>query len=221
MTRHTKILFLVIGVFIIIVGILFATQFSTFLRITTRVKTTPLVSAEYYPIAVTVDDPTIGNPGAAIEIIEFVDLGDNRSKEIHTTISTFVRAHPQEVRLVWKDFPMQSILLGNNNAAHVAAWCAFKQTPNKFWGYTDKLLEKNSNLKPQGLENVATELKLDTIIWQRCVASPEANDHLKTNITVGQGAGLSRAPGLFINSKRINIDEVDLSQMLESLLTTP
>lgn len=217
MTRHTKILFSIIALGIVVTGVIFVKQFSQYLKITTRVQTTPLVSAEFYPLPITSDDPSLGNPGAAIEIVEFIDLGDDKSQALHTAVAAFVRAHPDQVRLIWKDYPTQSVLLGNNNTAHVAAWCAFKQ--GKFWDYTDKLLEKNSNLKPAGLESVAGEMKFDIAVWQRCAASPEASEHLKTNLTIGQQVGLARAPGLFINSKRINIDEIDLEQMLASLIT--
>lgn len=216
MTKRHTILFACIAVFIAASTILLIYQFRRSLLITTQVENTPLVSDAFYPLPITADDPTMGNPGAEFEVVEFIDLGNSASKVLHTILTTFTRAHPKQIRLVWKDYPKQSIFLGNNNTAHMAAWCAYKQ--NKFWEFTDALTKDSSNLKPKGLEKVATDLKLDIPQWQQCVVSTEADGHIKTNLATAEAAGIAQAPALFINSKRINVAEVDVEQMLNSII---
>lgn len=212
-----KKLFIVLFAAIAILAFIFIRQIQRARSIVTTMSDTPLVSLESYPIALPSATPFLGNPGASLTIVAFVDLNDDASKEMFQTLAQFVTAHPQDARLAWEDFPGTSIFSGAHTAPHIAAWCAGEQ--NRFWEFINMLAQDKRKLNDAELIAAATKLKLNVPAWQECMASGKFSGAVAQGVELGATLGIEKAPALFVNNKRINVaSDVDLKQMLANFI---
>ena len=131
------------------------------------------------PIKISIDnDPIIGNPDAPITIIEFSDFQCPFCARFHTqTLPLIMNEYIQEgkVKLVFRDFPIQSIH-PNALPASVAAECANEQS--KFKEMHDALFENQNEWNNQETADAlalfsqyATEIKLDQEVFDACLTS--------------------------------------------------
>ena len=107
------------------------------------------------PLKISADnDPIIGNPNAPITIIEFSDFQCPFCAKFHLeTLPLIMNEYIKDgqVKLVFRDFPIQSIH-PNALPASVAAECANEQ--GKFKEMHDILFEKQKDWSNQTLDNV-------------------------------------------------------------------
>lgn len=184
-------------------------------NITAKIKDTPLVSNSAFDIIIKSDTPIWGNPGAALTIVEFADLGSSQSAKVHHTVSNFTKKHSKEIRLVWKNSPETKIFSDNNITMHLMASCL---KDNIFWDFVTEAYDVGN---PDKLYGHADKYGTDQMAWKLCADSAQATEKINNDIIEGENIYV-KGPALFINNKRINIDEdFDLEQMLETLISTP
>ena len=214
-TVAKKLLLSLAGV-TILVAILFWRQVKRAGTIVTTLSPDPLISASVLPLPVSPQDPVLGNPGAPLTLVEFIDLTDQKSLALHTTASEFVRANPREARLIWKDFPVRSLLSNSHTLPHLALWCAGEQ--KKFWPYLEAFLAAPAkNLA--SLEKLTNLPGISVPLWKQCLSTPSTEAAINSAQILAQVLGLKTAPALFINNKQLNLSEdVDLASLLKSLV---
>ena len=107
------------------------------------------------PLKISADnDPIIGNPNAPVTIIEFSDFQCPFCAKFHIqTLPAIIEEYINEdkVKLVFRDFPIQSIH-PNALPASVAAECANEQ--GKFKEMHNILFEKQNEWNKQTIDNV-------------------------------------------------------------------
>ena len=185
--------------------------------ITTRAKALPIISSQTVDIPLDKTDPILGNPGAPLTLVEFVDLGIAEARNLHITLATFVSEHPREVRLFFKDAPNSGIFSSNATLAHRAAFCAGKQ--KNFWPFVGKVAENSANIREANLKKIAADLKLNSTDWWACTQASEAGQKMEAATTLFKSSSTGAAPVLFVNNKRVNLSEdIDLKQMLGSFI---
>jgi len=114
------------------------------------------------------DDPIIGPVDAPITIIEFSDYECPYCARWHVEVfQRLLQDYPEEVRIVYRDFPLSSIHPNAVPAAE-AANCAGEQ--GQFWEFHDKLFEKTYGLSPSAYQQYAADLGLDVEAFDQCVA---------------------------------------------------
>jgi protein-disulfide isomerase len=204
-------------IFIIAIGtILLITQFKKSLNIIVRGNPTPLISDQTIDIQTDKSDATLGNPGAALQIVEFLDLGDKQSKTTHKILVDFVSSHPKDAELILKQFPSQGLISGDSNPAHIAAYCANQQ--KKIWPFLDELIS-NGNLKNTTIQQVATNLSFNMVSWTQCLNSSVSEQKVADDVSLAHSLGINSGPALFINNKKINLKaNPDLAQMLKQFI---
>lgn len=84
------------------------------------------------------DDSLKGNPAAKVTIVEFSDFECPFCGRAASTVKKILEEYKDEVRIVYKQFPLVSIHKYAQKAAE-ASLCALDQ--GKFWEYHDKLFE--------------------------------------------------------------------------------
>lgn len=213
--RHAK-LFLFLAAGVVILLLLFIGQWRKTRAIVVNASPTQLLSAESFDIPISADDPVLGNPGAPLTLAEFIDLGDAKSRTLHTTLADFVNKNPQKVRLVWKDFPQNHIFGGNATTLHRAAWCAGEQ--KHFWDFIAVVSKKTPSASESALLEMAAALGVDRGRWQACMESaPPAT--LADSATLAKTLGLPSAPALFVNNKQLDLtQDINLSEVLASFI---
>lgn len=220
MTPLKKLCFLLIIVIALFAFLLFK-EFRKTLGITTTPLTQPLIDQNATAIPVDATDPIYGNPGAAITLVEFVDLGCAKCQKLHFLLTKLVDQNPTTARLVWKDAPNYGGLISKSTYdAHVAGACAFKLGKNKkFWDFARLAMQDKANLRPEGLNKIADGLKINSDQWANCLSSPEIKQKLEQTTALGEQIGLNEIPALFVDNQKINMDtEVNLEDLLTKII---
>lgn len=151
-------------------------------------------------IKVAKDDHIRGNKNAKITIVEYSDIQCPFCTRYHDTMLQVMKNYPNDVRWIFRHFPLDSIHPMARKAAE-ATECAAEQ--GKFWEYTDKLYANQSKLSNDYLATVAKELGLNTGKFDSCLSSGKMAAKVSADLQEGQGLGVRGTPGSFINGKSI------------------
>lgn len=105
--------------------------------------------------------------------------------------------YPQQVRLVFKNFPLASHRFAQKAA--LAALAANAQ--GKFWEFHDALFKNYSSLDDAKVQQIATELGLDMAKLNKDTGDPALEKLVARDVRDGEEAGVRGVPAVFINGK--------------------
>ena len=169
------------------------------------------------------DNPIIGNPDAAITIIEFSDFQCPFCAKFHIeTLPTIMDEYINKgtVKLVFRDFPIQNIH-PNAVPASIAAECANEQ--GKFKQMYHTLFEKQkewSNLETSYAITIfneyASEMELNVEKFDSCLRNVKYLEDVQNDLNDGRTYGVTGTPGFFIGNEQIGFVELKGSQPFES-----
>lgn len=218
MLTHTKKFFLLLCLVVLFIALLFIKEWRRTTVLVTRTQAEPLISPTLTPIPLLATDPILGNPGAPLVVIEFSDLGDSASHNLHRLLTQTVRNHPQNMQLVWKDAPLASILFSQTHQlAHQAALCAGAQ--KKFWPFVDRVVAASGNWHEAQLKAIADELKLDVPSWWQCTTAAQTKKTIADAAAFAQALGVKSVPTIFVNNKKLNLtSDINVEQLLTSFI---
>jgi len=176
------------------------------------------------PVKISSDnDPVIGSHDAAITIIEFSDFQCPFCARFHIqTLPIIMDEYINEgkVKLVFRDFPIQSIH-PNAVPASVAAECANEQ--EKFKEMHDMLFERQNEWNNQETSGAmelfnqyAREMELKQEQFESCLTSAKYVEEIKKDLNDGRTYGITGTPGFFIGNDEIGFVELKGAQPFES-----
>jgi protein-disulfide isomerase len=143
------------------------------------------------------DDPSIGPANAPITIIEFSDFECTFCQKWHAeTWTQLVENYGDQIRLVYRDFPLTSIH-GNATPAAAAANCAAEQ--NAYWEFHGKLFSNEYRLSKSTYEQYASDLSLDLEAFVECIDSGRHNDEVQADFEYASNLGVRSTPTFFVN----------------------
>jgi len=153
------------------------------------------------PIADTADDdPFRGPADAPVTIVEFSDFQCVYCGRFYDeTLPRLLEAYPEEVRFVYRDFP----IFGDDSVrAAMAAECAADQ--DMFWEMHDRLFAIHSEdsaptLSQETLVSFADEIGLDTSEFETCLTEERHLDEIIGDFQTAQAYGFRGTPGFVIN----------------------
>jgi protein-disulfide isomerase len=135
---------------------------------------------------VTEEDHIRGNEDAAITIVEYSDIECPFCGRFHTTMQQVMDTYGDDVRWVYRHFPLESIH-PNARPAAIAAECAAEQ--GKFWDFVDLAIARQSALSGQ-LEQIARDVQVsDIAAFNDCIADGRYNDVVSQDARDAQAAG--------------------------------
>lgn len=105
--------------------------------------------------------------------------------------------YPQEVKLVYKNFPLALHRFARKAA--VAALAANKQ--GKFWEFHHKLFENQKTLDDGKIQEIAGGMGLDMERFTRDMTNPALQRLIIRDAQDGQRAGVFGLPTVFVNGK--------------------
>jgi protein-disulfide isomerase len=153
-------------------------------------------------IAVSAEDaPFKGPPNAPITIVEFSDFQCSYCKRVLTVLNQVMEHYPDQVKLAFRDFPINNIHPHAQQAAE-AAHCAGEQ--GKFWAYHDLLFEKQEAIPQTDHLDHAKVLGLEVTSFQTCLDSRKYKEKVERNYADGVKAGVSGTPAFFINGRPLS-----------------
>ena len=106
--------------------------------------------------------------------------------------------YPNDVKLVFKNFPLTRIHKFAMNAA-VAAQAANQQ--GKFWEYHDELFKNYNKLNDETFDETAQSLGLDMAQFKKDMENPALTALVQRDLKDGVDAGVRGTPTIFINGR--------------------
>ncbi len=150
---------------------------------------------------VTIADPARGSPSAKLVIVEFASYGCAHCKETEATLKEFLLAHPYDVRIVWKDFPIGSDQAAAKEAAE-AARCA--ERAGKFWEYHDALMSAASLPTAGELGAIAETTGISSQNFLACMGGDFTLPLIDRTFEEGQRLKIDGVPYFFLNNQRFS-----------------
>ena len=129
-------------------------------------------------------------------LLEFSDFQCPYCAEAHETVQAFVARHPEQVTLVYKHFPLNSIH-PQALAAAKAAYAAQRQ--DQFWTYHDALFEHQDQLGEDFYLKTARILNLNLEQFNRDRA--QAMGMIQQDIDLGAKLGIRGTPFFFFQGQ--------------------
>ncbi len=142
------------------------------------------------------DGPFKGRADAAVTIIEFSDFQCPYCQRALPTIKQVLEKYPEDVRVVYRHLPLDSIHKRARPAAEAAA-CAEDQ--QQFWPYHDKLFANNRALEKEDLLRYASELDLDGARFQKCLDGRAFRAKVESDLQAARTAGITGTPAFVVN----------------------
>jgi protein-disulfide isomerase len=176
--------------------------------------------------------PSMGAAGAPVSLVVFSDFQcPNCKQEEETLRQSLPSTFPTQVRVYFKDFPLEQIHPWAKAAA-IAGRCVFHQNPAKFWEYHDWIYGKQSditveNLKDQVLSFATNAKDLDTLQLGRCMDTKATEAEVNASIAEARELKVDATPTMFLNGRRLvgNYPWPNLEQIINGELnyqkTTP
>lgn len=152
--------------------------------------------------------PSMGTAGAPVSLVVFSDFQCPNCREEEKTLrQNLLATFPSQVRLYFKDFPLESIHPWAKSAA-IAGRCVYQQNQQKFWEYHDWIYEKQSeitveNLKDRVLEFANSAKDLDVLQLGRCMDTKATEADVNASIAEARQLNVDATPTIFLNGRRL------------------
>ena len=144
--------------------------------------------------------PSMGPAGARITLVEFSDFQCPYCFKAVAQINTILKAYPNDIRLVFKQFPLESHPEAPVSAS--ASLAAHQQ--GKFWQLHDLMFANHGNLSRKAILDWAASLGLDMKRFAADLDSDSVKRTVLRDIQDGSKAGVDATPTLFINGQKYN-----------------
>lgn len=141
--------------------------------------------------------PTLGPADAPVTITVFKDFECPPCAQAAPLIKQVVNAYPEQVRLVFKQFPLR--MHKHARAAAIASMAADRQ--GKFWPLHDLLFANYNKLSPQKITELAKDVGLDMVQFETDRRDPRLEQRLNADLQEGQKIGVRGTPTIFVNGR--------------------
>jgi protein-disulfide isomerase len=151
-------------------------------------------------VEVTKVDPVQGPETALVTVEEYSDFQCPFCNRVTPTLKRLRETYGDQIRIVWKDFPIASIHPQAQQAAE-AAHCAGDQ--DSYWEYHDRIFANQSALDVDDLKEHAVAIGIDADLFDGCLDSGRHADRVREGIEGGVALGVDSTPTLFVNGRRV------------------
>ena len=111
-----------------------------------------------------------------------------------------LKAYPNDVKAVFKQFPLVQIHPQAMSAAKASA-AAHKQ--GKFREMHDILFKNQRKLQPEDIKKYASEIGLNVAKFEKDMESPEIAKQIDDDMALAQSAAVRGTPTIFVGGKRL------------------
>jgi len=154
----------------------------------------------------TKDAPSLGDPKAAVTLVEYSDFECPVCRSLHDVLRGMLPNYAGKVRVVFKDFPIEQLHPWARTAA-IAGRCAYQQDPKAFWKMYDFIYDNQDVISAANawtkMMDYAGQSGLDNVAFKTCMASPEAGEAVNASRANGQQLDVNSTPTVFVNGRRL------------------
>jgi protein-disulfide isomerase len=145
-------------------------------------------------------DPYKGPDNARIVLVEFSDFQCPYCQKAVAEAYKIVGAFPKDVKLVFKQFPLDS----HTDAEFGAEAALAAQAQGKFWEMHDRLYGGFPDLSRNTVMRYAKQIGLDIDRFTKEVDSHKYKDRVHAEEQEGEAAGVGGTPTFYLNGRRYN-----------------
>jgi protein-disulfide isomerase len=151
--------------------------------------------------------PSFGPKDARITIVEFSDFQCPYCREFARTLRENVpQKYPKDVRVIFEDFPIDSLHPWARAAAE-AAHCVGDGNPDLFWSYHDWIFTHQGEINIGNLRekvlSFAKEHQLDQAKLTSCLDTHATKTEVETSIEKGRQLGIEKTPTFYLNGRAV------------------
>jgi protein-disulfide isomerase len=146
----------------------------------------------------TAGSPSVGPDKAPVTLIEFSDFQCPYCYKAAAELAAVVKAYPTQVRLVFREYPLES----HSQAALAAAAAIAAHKQGKFWPLHDAMFAHRNELSKATITALAAKTGLDMKRFEADWASKETSATVIRDMQDGDRAGVDGTPTVFVNGKR-------------------
>ena len=172
------------------------------------------------PVTINIQgDPVTGPENARITVVEFSDFQCPYCAAAVVQARIILEKYPKDVRLVFKQFP-----LDDHSQAFLAAQAAVAaHAQGKFWPMHDKLYANYRSISPQNILIWARDIGLDMKRFVEEVDSGKYKAEIENEVKQGETAGVQGTPTFFFNGRRYSgaFQADAIAQMLQKEFLIP
>jgi protein-disulfide isomerase/uncharacterized membrane protein len=150
-------------------------------------------------------DPMIGEPSAALQIVEFSDFLCPACQRASKMNPILLANHRRDAALVFKHFPLDSTCNDRINrvvhpgACQLAAASECAHLQGKFWPFHDRIFEGAEPVVAPNLNAIVADLGLDSGRFQACLSSGQGMAAVKRDIAEAAKANVMSTPTYVMN----------------------
>ena len=145
---------------------------------------------------VTARDHVRGPVTAHVTLVQYGDFQCPFSGEAWGIVLELQRRHPNDIRYVFRNFPLSHVHPDAQSAAEAAEAAAAQ---GKFWEMYDLLFENQRWLEDDDLLEYAAQIRLDEERFRREMRAHLHAARIQEDVTGGRQAGVQGTPTFFVN----------------------
>lgn len=155
------------------------------------------------------DGPSFGPANAKVTMVVFSDFQCPYCREFARTMREEVpKKYPNDVRVIFKDFPI-AIIHKWAFAAAEASHCVGDGNPGAFWAFHDWIFEhqgevNEANLREKVVEFAKTQGGLDAAQVGACLDSHAKAGEVRESLKAGEALGIQQTPTSFLNGRMLS-----------------
>ncbi len=155
---------------------------------------------------------TQGPADAHITVVEFSDMQCPACARSALTLPPILKNYPSSVRLVYKNFPLDSgCNSGIKSAMHPYAclaaktgFCILKAKGSEtFFQFKHAMFVAQSKMNAEMIKNEALNLGLDVTALDSCVNDPQTHQAIVDQINGGLNAKVESTPSIYVNGRHL------------------
>lgn len=161
------------------------------------------------------EDHVQGEPDARFTLVEYGDYECPNCGRLFQTICELRLRWPQNIRLVFRQYPLSGI---HPHALQAAEAAEAAGAQGRFWEMHDELFANQHALQTKNLVTYAGKLSLDTTRFSKELKARVYEDRVRLDFRRGVANGVYGTPGLFINGIRYNgsLEAAALTDFIDS-----
>lgn len=141
----------------------------------------------------------LGPDTAKVKVYTFEDFQCPFCASVGMALKDFQALFPNDVQLIYKQFPLRSI----HPEAQLAAEASLEaMAQGKFWEYHDILFANQKNLFLPDLQTYAEQVGLDMIQFTEALDTGRHKAAIETDLREGSQAGVSGTPAVYLNGRK-------------------
>jgi protein-disulfide isomerase len=146
------------------------------------------------------NSPFKGPADAPVALVVYTDFQEPACVKLAPVLDQVLANYPQQVKLVYKNFPLKNKHKFAGRAA-VAALAAERQ--GKFWDFYYLLFDNYQALHQKKIEEFAANLGMDVEQFKKDMRDPRLSAKINQDMSEGAVAGVRVPPTVFVNGRMV------------------